>query len=493
MLELLAFLLDGLHEDLNRVKQKPYIEAKDANDRSYEEVAEECWKNHKARNDSLIVDVCQVRSIQINSGLRSLQQNFNNFGPLYVSVDATLTWTMTGAVFYGDGSGLPMPFSVTVLKHSYCRDLCQALGTARCLRNDKSVLLAEVFEHRIYRYFENPLEPLTSVMDDKHIIAYQLPRKGNGLTILEIIHNCHERRIIDGLKGGERKLFGTPLVTYAGDDPLTGADVDIAVGRVLSPLQRKKCVPLTKVQNAKENGFCLEVGRQTGNCNTQMDHTSSSEDHTDLGEVSSDELTFQISIADDRGLNCKPLEKDSCIKPGQFLRIPLDWTERDYEGYDVSYLKDLPEVCKPAFTVKKTRQEAISLFSCFEAFSKEEPLGPDDMYCPSCKEHRQATKKLDLWRLPDILVFHLKRFSYNTFVNFPIYNLDLGKYVKSNNAALQSQVYELYAIINHYGGLGRGHYSAYAKLIDENRWYHFDDSHVSPVGENEIKTSAAYV
>lgn len=31
------------------------------------------------------------------------------------------------------------------------------------------------------------------------------------------------------------------------------------------------------------------------------------------------------------------------------------------------------------------------------------------------------------------------------------------------------------------------------QLIDENRWYHFDDSHVSPVGESEIKTSAAYV
>ena len=27
--ELLAFLLDGLHEDLNRVKQKPYIELQD--------------------------------------------------------------------------------------------------------------------------------------------------------------------------------------------------------------------------------------------------------------------------------------------------------------------------------------------------------------------------------------------------------------------------------------------------------------------------------
>lgn len=30
-------------------------------------------------------------------------------------------------------------------------------------------------------------------------------------------------------------------------------------------------------------------------------------------------------------------------------------------------------------------------------------------------------------------------------------------------------------------------------IDDDNRWYHFDDSHVSPVNEDEIKTSAAYV
>ena len=34
---------------------------------------------------------------------------------------------------------------------------------------------------------------------------------------------------------------------------------------------------------------------------------------------------------------------------------------------------------------------------------------------------------------------------------------------------------------------------SYVQLIDEKRWYHFDDSHVSPVGEEEIKTSAAYL
>lgn len=31
--ELMAFLLDGLHEDLNRIRKKPYVEQKDADNR----------------------------------------------------------------------------------------------------------------------------------------------------------------------------------------------------------------------------------------------------------------------------------------------------------------------------------------------------------------------------------------------------------------------------------------------------------------------------
>jgi ubiquitin carboxyl-terminal hydrolase 6/32 len=39
--EFLAFLLDGLHEDLNRVQNKPYVELKDSDGRSDEIVAKE--------------------------------------------------------------------------------------------------------------------------------------------------------------------------------------------------------------------------------------------------------------------------------------------------------------------------------------------------------------------------------------------------------------------------------------------------------------------
>ena len=36
-------------------------------------------------------------------------------------------------------------------------------------------------------------------------------------------------------------------------------------------------------------------------------------------------------------------------------------------------------------------------------------------YCPRCKEHQQASKKFDLWQLPQYLVIHLKRFQYTRY------------------------------------------------------------------------------
>ncbi|KAL5112133.1 Ubiquitin carboxyl-terminal hydrolase 15 [Taenia crassiceps] len=55
--ELMNFLLDFLHEDLNKIKQKPYIEVKDADGCPDKVLAEEAWSNFKKRNDSIIVDL----------------------------------------------------------------------------------------------------------------------------------------------------------------------------------------------------------------------------------------------------------------------------------------------------------------------------------------------------------------------------------------------------------------------------------------------------
>lgn len=55
--ELMMFLLDGLHEDLNRANKNIYIEGVEGDSSSEQVAAEAAWKRHKLTNDSIIVDL----------------------------------------------------------------------------------------------------------------------------------------------------------------------------------------------------------------------------------------------------------------------------------------------------------------------------------------------------------------------------------------------------------------------------------------------------
>lgn len=50
-------MLDLIHEDLNRVKTKPYVEMSEEPNRPDSVVAKEFWDGFKARNSSIIVDL----------------------------------------------------------------------------------------------------------------------------------------------------------------------------------------------------------------------------------------------------------------------------------------------------------------------------------------------------------------------------------------------------------------------------------------------------
>lgn len=60
--ELVAFLLDGLHEDLNRVLKKPYVEKPEwegGGSKEFLKLATDSWEGYMKRNDSVIVDLFQ--------------------------------------------------------------------------------------------------------------------------------------------------------------------------------------------------------------------------------------------------------------------------------------------------------------------------------------------------------------------------------------------------------------------------------------------------
>lgn len=54
-------------------------------------------------------------------------------------------------------------------------------------------------------------------------------------------------------------------------------------------------------------------------------------------------------------------------------------------------------------------------------------------------------------------------------------------------------VYDLYAVCNHTGTLSSGHYTAFCKSPVDGRWYHYDDTTVQPMAEDQLVTSGAYM
>lgn len=141
-----------------------------------------------------------------------------------------------------------------------------------------------------------------------------------------------------------------------------------------------------------------------------------------------------------------------------------------------------------------------SLQDCLRLFSKEERLTDNNkVFCRHCKAHRDSTKKLEIWKVPPILLVHLKRFSYEgrwkqklqTSVDFPLDSLDLCQYVIGPKQNLKK--YSLYGVSNHYGGLDGGHYTAYCKNVLKQRWFKFDDHEVSELSTSSVKSSAAYI
>ena len=129
-------------------------------------------------------------------------------------------------------------------------------------------------------------------------------------------------------------------------------------------------------------------------------------------------------------------------------------------------------------------------------FCKEEQLKKgNEWYCNKCKEHVLPKIKMDIYYLPKILIICFKRFMKGSLeknvenIDFPIKNFDMKNYIIGPDK--DHSVYDLFAVSQHYGSTGAGHYTAVCK--NGNDWYNYDDSSVTKISAKSVLTSAAYV
>uniref|UniRef100_A0A3P9M4M0 ubiquitinyl hydrolase 1 n=1 Tax=Oryzias latipes TaxID=8090 RepID=A0A3P9M4M0_ORYLA len=241
-----------------------------------------------------------------------------------------------------------------------------------------------------------------------------------------------------------------------------------------------------------------------------------------------------LSPQDSRPL-CHPAV-DRALKlcgPGGPLHVKLviEW-ERSTKEHLFGSIQE--EVVQDAESVRNQQQQHLqqhscTLDECFQLYTKEEQLAPDDAWkCPHCKQLQQGMVKMNLWTLPDILILHLKRFrqvgerrnKLSTLVGFPLTGLDMaphvvkrsqsmknlhqgssqtnrrpssGQHQRSDMMLARDYLYDLYAVCNHHGGMHGGHYTAYCRNSVDALWYSYDDSSVDLVPEEEVCTKGAYI
>ena len=149
----------------------------------------------------------------------------------------------------------------------------------------------------------------------------------------------------------------------------------------------------------------------------------------------------------------------------------------------------------------------VPLSVCLEKFVQPDRLYDSGFTCKKCKKQVDIEKKLSIYRFPKVLVIHLKRWAVKNnknvrvddMVSFPTM-LDMTRFgpLSEHESKAKADQYQLYATINHYGSINKGHYysevkNLRAKKESKNLWYYCDDKDIESLQAPETETNMAYI
>lgn len=464
--ELLGFMLDRIHEDLNQVKKKPYFEDSDIVGASDFEKAKESWRRHTLRNQSVIVDLMhgQYKSSVDCPECKKCSITFDPFNsitlPLPQSQEKTLSFYF---IFYESEK---VPFNIIV---EYAQG-----QTIEHLRKEVS---------KILNLNENTFI-FASILND---------------TVKEFLKDS---KIIDSLKNFT--IFAYELRDIE-DFETIEIQVCIEKGKVKGT-SYSRIVNLNKNSNFKElqyeifRKFKKHFPKLSGKPKPQENYEDFLENPAYL---------VQFSVSKDQPCQfCKEKSCKGCPVPysneklkkifsNTTVKIEVIWrSSHQSQGANISDLNRCTEHESVAEVLQRSKKMPVKLEECFELFRVPEKLEKDNAwYCPSCQKHVLATKKLEIFKVPPILIIHIKRFRVNGHSKEKLYNpvifpetgLDIRNWVIGNE---ETKIYDLYAVCNHFGNLAGGHYTATCFSTLNKKWFDFKDSQVVATTDNNNSASA---
>ena len=117
-------------------------------------------------------------------------------------------------------------------------------------------------------------------------------------------------------------------------------------------------------------------------------------------------------------------------------------------------------------------KDYVTIYDCIQEFSKKEEN--IEFRCDKCKKNRIGSKQLFLYKLPNILIIHLKRFEMSGLgygfkkidknIKYDVNSFNLQNFCA--NVQKEPPIYDLYGIVHHEGNMAYGHYYSFAKNED---------------------------
>jgi hypothetical protein len=216
---------------------------------------------------------------------------------------------------------------------------------------------------------------------------------------------------------------------------------------------------------------------------------------------------YSIVLTDGQGLHCsRCLYTQHCTG----CELPRDGSEISLQPGDhlaVQFAELTNAQMDAAFrfvdhkSMEQLRSsEPLTLYDCLEAFAESELLDEHNpWYCPKCCKNQCASKTMSVWRYPDTLIVHLKRFVYHELsstkidnkVVFPLDGLDLSNYI--SGPATSELTYDLQSCVCHFGGANSGHYTAYSQQVLTGEWFYSNDETVVRQTPHDADYSNVYI
>jgi hypothetical protein len=496
-----VYVLDHLHEDLCRVKEKPYIEVKEKDiNETEDEASIRYWLNYIKREDSIITDLFHG---QYKSEIKCLKCGYISikFDPfIFLSLPIPNTnFSIKLKFFYENPFKGMSLIDFIFTEQSTVFDLKEFVFNKLKENMNLIVMLTKDLQFKQILKDSETLMPFLERTDFEIIISetkYSMEDTENKLFICSPTKIVEETSFLFMKKQIQKQFFyPKPFIICK---ELKVIDLHYEVFKYY----RNLLPDIDRSRNLED--FKL---------NLELDDEEYLEKEFNIYRKRNDFL--QLLILNNISESSTDFEKKRCEFCGQHCpsccfnfsdEMLIDYIYNKLRNRKIfillvnfpSNINKIEEEYMNRYSL--VRNSVLSVYNCIQAFREGEKLEKDNSwYCSKCKKHQESLKKIDIYRFPKILILHLKRFRNKnsnlsmihnqknlTLVEYPLENLVLTQVICDSN-----NVYDLFAVSCHTGSISSGHYTAMCK--NKENWYMFDDASVYKISSSTVISPSAYV